>query len=406
MPKFIYKAKKNPKEVIEGEITADNKNIAIQKVSRMGYYLLSIKEEKEEAVSPGENINIFREKVGLVDISNFTRQLSDLLESGLTIVHALDVLYNQTESKKFKRIILDIKNFCIDGNPLSSALARHPKVFSNLFVSMVKSGETGGVLGTILIRLADFNDKQLEMQTKLKSALAYPILMSFVGCITIIVLFTFVIPKMMAMFSDLGQNLPLPTQILIGITNIIRNYWWLVISVIVFLFFVFRRVYKTGEGKYRIDGLKLKIPLFGNLFKKVEIAGLSRTLATLLNNGVPILESLNVVSEAIDNAVIKDEIIKAASSVKDGSNMASGFSKKGSVIPPLVINMIAVGEEGGQLEKALFKIAEGFERESDTAMKVMMSLLEPVLILVLGAIVGFVVISMLLPIFEIDFLAR
>lgn len=404
MPKFIYRAKKDPQNIIEDTIIADNKSAAIQKISNMGYYLLSV-DECADSADAGKGINIFQKKARLKDVTNFTRQLSDLLDSGLTVVKALDILYKQTDNKRLKDAISDARNFCIDGNSLSSALSRHPDVFSNLFVSMVMSGEAGGALGGILRRLADFNDRQLEIQVKVKTALAYPILMSVVGCITIIILLTFVIPKMMAMFSDLGQNLPLPTLILIRINELIRNYWWLIIAVITAIIFAFGRMHKTREGKYSIDKFKLRMPVFGNLIKKIEIARFSRTLATLLNNGVPILESLRIVAETVGNEVIREEIKKSETAVRDGSSVARSFSGS-SVIPDLVVNMIAVGEEGGQVEKTLYKVAEGYERETDAAIKVMMSLLEPALILVLGLIVGFIVISMLLPIFEINFLVR
>jgi type II secretion system protein F len=405
MPKFVYKAKKSPAEIEEGTIVADNKTAAIKKISDTGYYLLSISEAVTSESVPGRESALFQGKVALKDTTNFTRQLSDLLESGLTIVNALDILRNQTESRRLRGIIADVKDFCVDGNPLSAALARHPAVFSNLFVSMIKSGETGGALGNILKRLADFNDKQLEVQTKVRSALAYPILMSLVGAVTVVVLLTFVIPKMVSMFGDLGQNLPLPTVILIGISSAIKNFWWLVVSVGFVIYFFVSRIYRTREGRLGIYNFKMGLPIFGPLIKKIEIARFARTLSTLLANGVPILESLRVVSDTVNNAVIKEEIRKASEDVRDGSNLAQAFSRS-AVIPPLVINMIAVGEEGGQVERSLNKVAEGYDRESDAAIKVMMSLLEPILILVLGLVVGFIVISMLLPIFEINFLAR
>ena len=384
---------------------ADNKKAAMQKISERGLFLLTIEEYLKSKESIRKETSLFKGKVKLKDITNFTRQLSDLLESGLTIVKALDVLHQQTENRRLKEIILDIRDYCMDGNPLSSALSRHSRIFSNLFTSMVASGEAGGALGIMLMRIADFNDRQLEIETKVRSALAYPILMSIVGFITILVLLTFVIPKMMTLFGDLGQNLPLPTLILIRINRILTHYWWMVIAVIASIFFLISRVYRTKEGRISFDRIKLNIPIIGNLTKKIEIARFARTLATLLNNGVPILEALRIVGETIDNAVIKEEIRKAASAVKEGSNVAGGFAKS-KIMPVLVINMMAVGEEGGQLEKALFKVAQGYERESDSAIKIMMSLLEPAMILILGAIVGFIVIAMLLPIFEINFLAR
>jgi len=406
MPKFAYKAKKSPTEIDEGTVIADNKTSAIRKISEKGYYILSIEEShSQDGGATGGTGFVFQRRINLSDITNFTRQLSDLLDSGLTIVKALDILENQTENKRVKNVLTDIKGFCVEGHPLSQAMARHPRVFSNLFVSMVRSGETGGALDNILKRLADFSDKQLEVQTKVRSALAYPILMALVGGMTVIVLLTFVIPKMVTMFGDLGQSLPLPTLVLISISGAIKRYWWLIGSAIFAIYFFVSRIYRTKEGRFAIDNFKMGLPVFGSLIKKIEIARFARTLSTLLANGVPILESLAVVADTVNNAVIKEEIRRAASQVKEGSNLAGAFSKS-AIIPPLVVNMIAVGEESGKVDKSLAKVSEGYDRESDAAIKIMMSLLEPAMILVLGVVVGFIVISMLLPIFEINFLAR
>ena len=406
MARFVYEAKKTPRDVLKGVLVADNKAAAVQKIAQMGYYIISLDEESSapSASAIGGASAIFT-RITLKDTADFTRQLSDLLESGLTIVKTLDLLYNQTSNKKFKVVILDIRDFCVAGSPLSEALRRHPKVFSNLYVSMVRSGETGGALEKILKRLSDFSEKQLEIQTKIRTALAYPILMSFVGLATIIILMTFVIPKMMVMFADLGQALPMPTQILLAISNAVRNYWWAIIAAIFTIGVFLSKVYSTAEGRLSIDKMKLKAPIFGQLMLKVEIARFARTLATLLENGVPILESLKVTSETIDSAVIRQEVDKAYAAVREGSSLASGFFNS-SVIPATVVNMIAIGEESGHLERSLFKVAQGYDRESDEAVKIMMSLLEPILILTLGIVVGFIVISMLLPIFEINFMMK
>jgi len=405
MPKYLYKAKKNPREIIEDTIQAENRTSAIQKLSGLGYFIIEIDEYTRSIGTIKGTKNIFQSRISLRDVTNFTRQLSDLLESGLTIARALDILYNQTINRRLRDIIVDIRDSCMDGNPLSSALSRHPRIFSHLYVSMVRSGETGGALENILRRLADFNDRQLEIQTKICSALAYPILMSMVGGITIIVLLTFVIPKMVAMFGDFGQSLPLPTLILIKISDAIKNFWWLIVAICFVIGFIIKRLYNTREGRIAIDAFKMQLPVFGDLIKKMEVARFTRTLATLLHNGVPILESLDVVVDTVSNAVIQEEAKKISTAVKDGANLAYGFSRT-NTIQPFVINMISVGEESGQVERSLFKVAESYDRESDDAVKVMMSLLEPLLILVLGLAVGFIVISMLLPIFEINFLAR
>jgi type II secretion system protein F len=405
MARFIYEAKKNPKDIVKGVLVAESKAGAIQKIAQMGYFIISLEEEAALDKSRDKGMAAMFGKVSLKDLADFTRQLSDLLEAGLTIIKALELLENQTQNKKFKAVIVDIRDFCIGGSPLSAALRRHPKIFSNLYVSMIHSGEAGGALEKILRRLSDFSEQQLEIQTKIKTALAYPVLMSFVGLATIVVLMTFVIPKMMVMFADLGQALPLPTQILLIISNIVRNYWWVLALIVAFAYAFLKKAYDTPEGRLSIDKTKLKLPLFGQLMMKVEIARFARTLATLLENGVPILESLKVTSETIDNAVIKAEVEKAYDAAREGSSLANGFNNS-VVIPPAAVNMIAIGEEAGHMERSLFKVAQGYERESDEAIKIMMSLLEPALILTLGVVVGFIVIAMLLPIFEINFMMR
>jgi type II secretion system protein F len=406
MARFTYEAKRGPSDTIKGTLIADTRYAAIQKLSQSGYYLVSIQEEVlTSADASTKKAGPFFPRVSLKNLTDFTRQLSDLLESALTLVRALDTLHNQTASRRLKDVIADVRDFCVAGNSLSSALARHPDVFSGLYVSMVRSGETGGALESILRRLADFSEKQLEIQTKIRTALAYPALMAVVGCATIIVLMTFVIPKMTVMFGDLGQALPLPTQILIAASNALRNYWWLMAAAAAAAAASLVKLYATPEGRLSIDGIKFTLPVFGQVARKVEIARFARTLATLLANGVPILESLKVVSETMENAVIRTDLEKAYAAVREGSSLGKALRASRSM-PLSVVNMITVGEEGGHLEKALLKVAEAFDRESDEAIKIMMSLLEPVLILALGLAVGFIVISMLLPIFEINFLMR
>lgn len=396
MPVFTYKAKANPYEAIQGAVKAENKLDAIHKVAGMGFFVLSV----EEAVKTAP-----RRKVALKDVANFTRQLSDLLSSGITIVASLDILSGQTQNNALKSAIADIRDQCIEGNTFSRALEGYPEIFSNLYTSLIRSGEASGTLDEVLERLAEFADKQLETHTKVRSALAYPVLMAVVGVITIMVLLTFVIPKITGMFADLGQALPGPTLILIKISDAVKNYWWAMLLGMFSAAVVFKQIYGTNKGRFDVDSMKLRIPVFGGLIKKIEVARFARTLATLLKNGVPVLEALNIVKETVGNALLKDEIAGAYLKVREGASLAEGFHKK-KVMPQLVVNMIAVGEEGGKVDETLFKVADSFDRESDAAIKTMMSLLEPIMILVLGGIVGFIVISMLLPIFEINFLAK
>lgn len=404
MPTFIYKAKKGPTEIVEGTIEAESQASCLTKLSRLGYYPLLVQREDEKIKASSSAFHFFK-KIRLHDLSIFTRQLSDLLDSGLTLHKALNVIYQQTENRSLQSVIGNIRNQVRDGRSFSDALKKHPEIFSSLYVSMAKSGETGGMLENILARLAGFSEAQEGLQTKVKSALAYPAVMASVGFITIIVLITFVIPKIVTMFEDLGQTLPIPTAILVNISRFLISYWYIVIGVILLIAFAVSRVARTEDGKITIDKMKLSLPIIGDLMRKAEIANFSRTLGTLLQNGVPILESLEVVSSTMQNAVLKSEIVATFREVRDGKSLSSSLALRRN-FPIFATNMLAVGEEGGDLEKSLLKVADSYEREADNVIKIMTSLLEPFLILTMGLIVGFIVVSMLLPIFQINIIAR
>ena len=371
----------------------------------MGYFPISIEQEDIGQAALKKNPFLRFKKISIRDLSVFTRQLSDLLEAGLPLIRAISVLEKQTESKFLQDVIADLRNSLQDGNTLSASLQKHPKVFSNLYVSMVRSGETGGSLENVLLRLAEFQESQEELNTTVHRALAYPALMAAVGMVTIIVLITFVIPKIVAMFQDLNQTLPLPTVILLNISYFIRDFWWVLIGGGLLIYFAFIRITKTREGKLFIDRFKLSSPLLGQLVLRAEIARFARTLSTLLNNGVPILEAMSVVINVMENETLKEDAKLAQREVREGANLAKGLSK-GSHFPIFENNMIAIGEESGALEKALLKVAISYEKEVDKAVKVMTSLLEPIMILSIGLVIGFIVIAMLLPIFEISFIAR
>ncbi len=404
MARFTYRARKDSKEEIQGVIEAENRNAALHKLSEMGYYPLSIEKEDVAQLAEKQVFLPFR-RVSVRDLSIFTRQLSDLLEAGLSLTRALSVLQKQTGNALLQKVIGDLRDSVQDGNPLSASLQKHPRIFSPLYVSMVRSGEEGGSLENVLIRLAEFQEAQEDLNTTVSRAMAYPALMAVVGVTTIVVLMVFVIPKIVDMFKDLNQTLPLPTVILLNISYFIRDFWWLIAGLILICYFVFARAVKTREGKLAIDRLKLTVPLIGQLALRAEIARFSRTLSTLLNNGVPILDALSVVVDVMGNEVLKEDARTAQRVVREGSSLASGLDK-GAYFPGFVNNMIAVGEESGALEKALLKVAIAYEKEVDKTVKVLTSLLEPLMILTMGLIIGFIVIAMLLPIFEISFVAR
>lgn len=405
MPKFIYIAKKGPQEEVKGSIEAENKNTALRRLAAMGYFPLSIEQESIEAsASIVSTIRGFK-KVNIHDLSIFTRQLSDLLEAGLPLVKSLSVLEKQTDNKYLRRVIGDLRGHVQDGNPLSSSLKKHPKVFSDLYVSMIQSGEAGGTIENVLLRIAEFQESQDELTAKVKSAMIYPALMAIVGVTTIFVLITFVIPRIVSMFKDLNQSLPLPTVALLNISDFIKHFWFLLFGGLLLIYLGYKRLEASHEGKMFLDRLKLSMPLLGPLTAKTEIARWTRTLAALLTNGVPILEALNIVMNIMENEILKEDLRIAEKEVREGNALAVGLSK-GAYFPAFVNNMISVGEEGGAVEKALFKVAASYEREVDRAVKTMTSLLEPLMILTLGSVIGFIVIAMLLPIFEISFIAK
>ncbi|NOX97526.1 MAG: type II secretion system protein GspF [Nitrospirae bacterium] len=404
MPKFIYEAKKGPQELIKGSIEAETSDAAISQLSEMGYFPFSVKKEEEIGNSKLKGIPLLRlgpQRVKARDLSIFARQLSDLLESGLTLFKALDVIHKQVENKRLKEVIRDIHSCLKDGQTLSEALSKHPDVFSSLYVSMVKSGEIGGMLEKVLTRLSDFAEKEEELRAKIRAALAYPLLMSLVGLMAIFVLLTFVIPRLVTMFEDMGQTLPLPTRMLVQTSHLLTDYWWLIGAIVLLIFFVVKRVKRTKEGKLTLDRFKLRMPIIGTLIKKAEISRFGITLGTLLNNGIPMLQSLKVVSETMENEVLRQEVEKVYKEVSEGERLGRSLANS-SDFPAFVTNMVIVGEEGGLLERALFKVADAYNREVDRTIKVMTSLLEPTMILIMGGAVAFIVISMLLPIFQIN----
>lgn len=406
MQKFLYKAKDGRKQVMQGILEAETERGALSKLSQMGYFPLSI--QKEEAgpqrQASSRSFSIFT-GIRRRDITFFTRQLSDLLEAGLTLMRALNVIQDQTENPRLQEILGDIVSHVRDGKSFSDALAVYPKVFPPIYVSMVRSGEVGGILGGVLARLADFSEKEEELQGKVRAAMAYPALICLVGMGTVAVLLIFVVPKLVLLFQDVGQVLPLPTQILIAVSNGVAKYWWVALLIATLGGFLGRRQSLPQGARLAIDRIKLRFPVWGSLIKKVEIARFARSLATLLSHGVPILQAMQSVYQATGNEMLKGELQKIGDQLRGGTTLSQGM-RLSRIFPNLVINMVSVGEEAGSLDRSLIKIADTYEREADRAMKMMTALVEPVMILVMGSVVGFIVVSMLLPIFQIDILAR
>lgn len=397
MPSYIYKAKVGPKEIKEGTITAESKDAVIAKLTGDGFFPISVEEEGKGKV----RITVKKVRVSVKDVGVFTRQLADLLEGGLTLYQALDTLVKQTENKTFSKLILEMRDEIKEGNTLSDTLQKYPKTFNPLYINMVRSGETGGMLETVLVRLAEFSEKEQELRSKVKGALMYPLFLGSFGIITVGVLVAFVVPRLTAVFSDFGQTLPLPTRILIAISHFVGQWWWLVLIALVLGIFIIRQQQRSPEGKLIFDKWKLRMPLIGKLVLVGELARFSRTLSTLLESGVPVLKSLEIVTHTISNEAIRKELSVVHTAISKGASLGSSL-EGGSHFPVLMTNMIKVGEKGGMIERSLVKIAETYDREIDKVTSMFTTLLEPILILTLGLVVGAIVISMLLPIFNIN----
>jgi type II secretion system protein F len=401
MALFSYKAKDPKGQVIAGTLEAESPTAVISRLQAMGYYPISVENESEKKRPMLGTSFKFAKKVRINDLATFNRQLADLLSSGIPLVRALGVIQNQTPNETLREIIAQISQDVAGGDSLAGAMAKHPQIFSKLYVAMVRSGEAGGMLDVVLSRLADFAETEAEVRAKIKAALAYPVVMVFAGIGAVTILMTVVMPKILKIYGELNQTLPWPTQALIAISDGLRTYWPIIVAAIAGAIFTGWRIIKTPEGKGVVDRFLVRIPLLGNMIVKREIANFARTFGSLLHNGVSILPALEIVHEVIGNTVVADEVAKIPEHVTQGEGVA-GPLKKSRVFPPVVVNMIAIGEETGRLDEVLMKVARSYETEVERAVKTLTSLIEPLIILGMGIVVGFIVIAMLLPIFSID----
>jgi len=410
MPTFFYKAKKGPQETTDGSIEAATKEAAIGKIEQMGYVPIRISLQKDApapAANQGSVKNNFGlhqelfQKVSARDLNIFTEQLATLVKSKVPLFEAINILATQTENPALKNIIVSVSNSLKDGRTLSEALSKYPQVFPLLYINIIRSGETGGVLDSTLNRLAKFREDEEELRANITSALAYPIFIIIVGILTIFVLLTFGIPRIVSLFGEAQQSLPLPTRILIAISHGLRSYWFVFLAAVAMLVFFIRHSQTLKKEKIVFDRLKLKLPLLGNFAKKAMLAEFSRTFALLLANGIPVLEALHIAIPTLNNEIFKAELEKVHTDIVAGAPLSQSM-KKSSWFPPFLTNMIAVGEKGGNLQDVLLEVSIFYEREVRKITKIITSLLEPVIILVMGLIVGFIVLAMMLPIFEIN----
>jgi len=401
MPKFIYTAKSKPGELMQSVIEAESEQAVINKLLEMSYFPVSVQPENTYL----DKQNSYFKKVSRKDLVIFTRQLSSLIESGVNILDSLRIVTNQTSNKYFKAVLSDVSAKIKDGKSLSESLALYDNIFSSLYASIIHSGEASGNLEKVIKGLAEFYEKDEEFRASLRASLTYPLFIAIVGVLTVAVLMGFVIPKLVGMFEDLGQTLPLPTKILINVSGFFTHYWWIIFAVIGLFIFSLQRAVRTAQGKLFIDNFKLKIPLIGEIVLKSEIARLSRTLSLLISSGLAVVSGLNVTIAVIGNQILKNELEKFKEQITGGVSFSKCLNGS-KLFPSFVTNIVAVGEEGGSLEKSLTRVGYEYEKDVDRSLKAISRLIEPVIILIMGIVVGFIVLSMLLPIFQINLIAR
>ncbi len=409
MPVYEYRALDVRGKNLKGIIDAESVFAARQRLRETNIFPVDLKEtsvEEKNKVPTGRSISDLFNRVGLQEVSVMTRQLATLLGASLPLVPSLTALISQTTNPKLKKTLAQIKEDVNEGNSFAWSISHYPGIFSTFYINMVRAGEASGTLDIVLERLADFNESQQALRGKIKAALAYPMFMFLIGSIVLFFLTTFIVPKITGIFSEMHQTLPGITILLISISGFLKSFWPVIVLIIIGSFIGLRYMFtKTLRGQYLWSKIKLKMPLFGSLTHKMAVARFSRTLGTLLESGVPMLTALSIVKNIVNNRLIADSIAEASRDVEEGQNLSATLSRS-RLFPPIITQMISAGEQSGTLEKMLYKVSDSLETEVESNITMMTSMLEPVMILTMGLLVGFIVISILLPIFEMNQLIR
>jgi type IV pilus assembly protein PilC len=394
---FTYKARDKSGNLVSGTLEADSEGLVLQRLREMGFSPL---EASKKSKGMNLEINLRPGRVKMKELAVFSRQFATMVNSGLPILRALTILADQTESKELQKVIGVVRYDIEQGSSLSSAMSKHPKAFNDLYIAMVKSGETGGVLDDVLMRLADLIEKEVHLRQKFKSAMTYPIAVLVLVFLIMSAMLLFVVPQFQSIYGQLGGSLPLPTQILLVMSIIFKKFWWIVLTLSIVGFRLFKRYKKTEKGRAQIDRLTLKVPVFGALFHKTALSRFSSTLGMLLKSGVPILGALDIVMDTVNNKVISKAVQDVQSSVREGESIAKPLSRH-AVFPPMVVQMLAVGEETGQVDTMLAKVSTFYDNEVEAMVDALTSLIEPLLIAVIGGCVGAAVIALYMPMFNI-----
>ncbi len=400
MAKFRWEARGRTGSVQKGVMDAPSREMVEAQLKKFGFSGINIKEEGKGLSMEIKIPGLGGKKVQTKEIVVFTRQFATMIDSGLPLVQCLEILSSQQENKTFREVLVKVKESVEGGSTFADALARHPKVFDDLFVNLVAAGEVGGILDTILNRLASYTEKAMKLKKQIKGAMVYPTTVMSIAIIVIAVIMIFVIPTFASMFADFGGELPAPTQFVISLSNFLVKYIIVILVAIVAVIFIFKKYYATEKGRRIIDRLALRAPVFGLLIRKVAVAKFTRTLGTLVSSGVPILDGLDIVAKTAGNKVVEEAIMKVRQSISEGKTIAEPLQQSG-VFPPMVVQMIGVGEATGAMDAMLSKIADFYDDEVDDAVAAMTAMLEPMLMVFLGVTVGGLVIAMYLPIFKI-----
>ena len=396
MPVYLWEGKNKRNEVRKGEMESATEETVRAHLNRIKITPTKVKKKPQDLF---ENVSFLQPSVSENDIIVFSRQFSTMIDAGLPIIQCLDILHSQQENLTFKKIIRTIKSDVEGGQTFAEALKKHPKQFDDLFVNMVAAGEAGGILDVILRRLSAYMEKMAKLKRQVKGAMTYPIVTLVIAAVVVAIILVFVVPTFVDMFSSFGSSLPGPTLVVIGLSNFVKNNIHWIILGIVLLIMAYKQIRKTAAGRLFTDTLFLKLPVFGILIRKVAVSKFTRTMGTMLNSGVAILEALDIVAKTAGNVVIEKAVYTVRSGISEGRTMAEPLTDTG-IFPSMVCSMIAVGESTGALDTMLEKIADFYDDEVDQAVENLTSLIEPFMLVFLGVVVGGLVISMYLPIFK------
>jgi general secretion pathway protein F len=388
---------------VRGVRDAENAKVLRTALRRDGIMLTLAHEEAAGKAKKSREIDLFKvfRRISANDVGILTRQLATLVRAGIPLVDSIAALVDQVEKEELKRVLTVVREKLNEGTSFAKALEQHPRAFPPIFVNMVAAGEASGTLEQVLERLADFMESQARLRSKVSAALAYPVLMMIIGSVLITVLMVAVVPKVTAIFESLDRALPWYTQILIGTSNFLAGYWWLAGSMVGGGIWWFRRWKKTPVGRLKWDTICLKAPIFGRLLQMLAVARFSKTLATLLAAGVPLLKAMDIVKNVLDNALLEQVVQDATGSIREGESIAEPLKRSGQ-FPPIVTHMIAVGEKSGQLEQMLESVAEAYDAQVETTVQALTSLLEPLMIVVMGGAVGFIAFSIMMPLIQMN----